>query len=191
VQPAEIQLLRQIAAFEEHTPTLSRVSARRLLMRHPDDSEWLESCVHKLRRHAPTGRTTTKREEFYLAYQLSHDGGTQIAIGSPRAERWHLQAHWRATAACAALVALLFAAPLSRGHNRESSLSSNSYMTPESAQLEELQSTTIRSSSEARALAVLRTRFANPHCGEIIARIQLGAPVLEEGRALLRNECRL
>lgn len=84
----------------------------------------------------------------------------------------------------------MIAAPLSTGHNREPSLPSGSFWVLEVAHLEGLQQGNIRSSAEARALAVLQTRFADPRCGEIIARIQLGEPLLDEGRALLRAECR-
>lgn len=84
----------------------------------------------------------------------------------------------------------MIAAPLSSGHNREPALPSGSYSVLEVARLERLQQGNIRSSAEARALAVLQTRFADPRCGEIIARIQLGEPLLDEGRALLRAECR-
>jgi hypothetical protein len=123
-------------------------------------------------------------------YELSNDQNSQIMIGSARAERWYRRVQWRATAAFAAIMALLIAAPLSRGHNSEPSLPPSSYTALEAARLKELPQANIRSSAEARALAVLQTRFANPHCGEIIARIQLGELLTDEGRALLRNECR-
>jgi hypothetical protein len=98
--------------------------------------------------------------------------------------------HWRATAALAGLAAPLIAATLSSGHHRAPLAPSGSHAVVEVARLEGLQQRNIRSSAEARARAVLQTRFANPHCGEIIARIQLGEPLLDEERALLRNECR-
>jgi hypothetical protein len=123
-------------------------------------------------------------------YFLSYDRDAQATIGSARAAHWYRRMQWRSRAALAGAMALLIAAPLSGGHNREPSLPSGSYSILEVARLEELQQGNIRSSAEARALAVLQTRFANPHCGDIIARIQLGEPLLDEGRALLRAECR-
>ena len=120
---------------------------------------------------------------------LNFRGDERAMIGSAPAKHWYRRMHWRTTAALAALIALLIAAPLSSGHHREPSLPSGSHAALEMARFEGLQQGNIRSSAEARALAVLQTRFANPHCGEIIARIQLGEPLLDEGRALLRNEC--
>jgi hypothetical protein len=87
-------------------------------------------------------------------------------------------------------MALLIAAPLSRGHHSERPLPTNSSAALEVARLKELPQAAVRSSAEARALAVLQTRFANPHCREIIARMQLGDLLLDEERVLLRNECR-
>lgn len=121
---------------------------------------------------------------------LSYDGDAQTTIGSAQAAHWYRCMRWRSSAALAGVIALLIAAPLSRGHNHDLWLPSGSFSTLEVARLEGLQHGNIRSSAEARALAVLQTRFANPHCGEIIARIQLGEPLLDEGRALLRAECR-
>ena len=123
-------------------------------------------------------------------YFLSYDGDAQVTIGSARAAHWYRRMRWRSRAALAGVIALLIAAPLSSGHNHEPSLPSGSYSALEVARLEGLQQGNIRSSAEARALAVLQTRFADPRCGEIIARIQLGEPLLDEGRALLRAECR-
>ena len=123
-------------------------------------------------------------------YFLSYDGDAQATVGSARAARWYRRMQWRSRAALAGVIALLIAAPLSSGHNHDPLLPSGSYSALEVARLERLQQRNIRSSAEARALAVLQTRFANPHCGEIIARIQLGEPLLDEGRALLRAECR-
>jgi hypothetical protein len=139
---------------------------------------------------ALTNRPTLAIGGLFTLTQPSHDECTRVTIESPGAEYWQQRVRWRATAACAALVALLFAAPLSRGYNTEPPLPSNSYTT-ELAHLDGPQAMTIHSSAEARALAVLQTRFANPHCGEIIARIQLGEPLLKEERTLLRNECPL
>lgn len=124
------------------------------------------------------------------SYFLSYDGDAQATIGAAQAAHWYRRMRWRSRAALAGVIALLIAAPLSSGHNREPSLPSGSFWVLEVARLEGLQQGNIRSSAEARALAVLQTRFANPHCGEIIARIQLGEPLLDEGRALLRAECR-
>jgi len=123
-------------------------------------------------------------------YFLTYDGDAQATIGAARAAHWYRRMRWRSRAALAGVIALLIAAPLSSRHNREPSLPSGSYSVLEVARLEGLQQGNIRSSAEARALAVLQTRFADPRCGEIIARIQLGEPLLDEGRALLRAECR-
>ena len=123
-------------------------------------------------------------------YFLTYDGDAQATIGSAQAAHWYRRMRWRSRAALAGAIALLIAAPLSSGHNREHSLPSGSFSALEVARLEGLQPGNIRSSAEARALAVLQTRFADPRCGEIIARIQLGEPLLDEGRALLRAECR-
>lgn len=123
-------------------------------------------------------------------YFLTYDGDAQAIIGAAQAAYWYRRMRWRSRAALAGVIALLIAAPLSSGHNREPSLPSGSYSVLEVARLEGLQQGNIRSSAEARALAVLQTRFADPRCGEIIARIQLGEPLLDEGRALLRAECR-
>lgn len=123
-------------------------------------------------------------------YFLSYDGDAQATIGSARGAHWYRRMRWRSRAALAGVIALLIASPLSSGHNPEPSLPSGSYSVLEVARLEGLQQGNIRSSAEARALAVLQTRFADPRCGEIIARIQLGEPLLDEGRALLRAECR-
>ena len=120
---------------------------------------------------------------------LNYGGDAQAMIGSAPAKHWFRCIQWRATAALAGLVALLIAAPLSNRHNREPSVPSSSYSGLEMARLEGVQEGNIRSSAEARALAVLHTRFANPRCGEIIARVQLGGPLLDEARALLRAEC--
>ena len=124
------------------------------------------------------------------SYFLTYDGDTQATIGAAQAAHWYRRMRWRSRAALAGVIALLIAAPLSRGHNPEPSLPSGSFSVLEVARLEGLQQGNIRSSAEARALAVLQTRFADPRCGEIIARIQLGEPLLDEGRALLRAECR-
>lgn len=124
------------------------------------------------------------------SYFLSYDGDAQATIGAAQAAHWYRRMRWRSRAALAGVIALLIAAPLSSGHNREPSLPSGSFSVLEVARLEGLQQGNIRSSAEARALAVLQTRFADPRCGEIIARIQLGEPLLDEGRALLRAECR-
>lgn len=124
------------------------------------------------------------------SYFLSYDGDAQATIGAAQAAHWYRRMRWRSRAALAGVIALLIAAPLSTGHNREPSLPSGSFSVLEVARLEGLQQGNIRSSAEARALAVLQTRFADARCGEIIARIQLGEPLLDEGRALLRAECR-
>jgi hypothetical protein len=109
---------------------------------------------------------------------------------SGQAARWYERAQWRATAGLAAIVVLLASAPLSRGHNVDALLPSSYRPSFQETRLESLYHGNIRSSAEARALAALRTTFANPSCGEILARIQLGEPLLDDGRALLRNECR-
>jgi hypothetical protein len=122
------------------------------------------------------------------AYNQENDRETIIESG--QAARWYKRVQWRATAGLAAIVALLASAPLSRGHNAEA-LSPSSYRPSfQETRLESLYQGNIRSSAEARALAVLQTSFPNPSCGEIVARIQLGEPLLDDGRALLRNECR-
>jgi hypothetical protein len=109
---------------------------------------------------------------------------------SGQATRWYERAQWRATAGLAAIVALLASAPLSGGHNAEALLPSSYQPSFQETRLEALHHGTIRSSAQARALTALRTAFTNPSCGELLARIQLGEPLLDDGRALLRNECR-
>jgi hypothetical protein len=136
-----------------------------------------------------SGRIDTIERSVAVTSSFLNYGDAQSMIGSAPAMHWYRRMQWRATAALAGLIALLIAAPLSNGHNREPWSPSSSYSGLEVARLEELQQGNIRSSAEARALAVLQTRFANPHCGEIIARIQLGEPLLDAGRALLRNDC--
>jgi hypothetical protein len=120
----------------------------------------------------------------------NRDCERETIIESGQAALWYERAQWRATAGLAAIVALLASAPLSRSHNAEVGSLSSYRPSFQETRLESLHQGNIRSSAEARALAALRTTFANPSCSKLVARIQLGEPLLDEGWALLRSECR-